>query len=98
MKHLPAIHHLFFVGFLAGGFLHAQEPAIPDTLKEEAQALSRAALEGNISYDIVESLTTEVGQRLAGSEAEKRARDWGVAKLKELGFENVHVEPFEVPL
>ena len=78
--------------------LTAQDQAIADSLREEAQALSQAALEKNIAYEVVESLTTEVGPRLAGSEAEKRARDWGVAKLKELGFENVHVEPFDVPL
>ncbi|MEQ7872704.1 M28 family peptidase [Sphingomonas sp. ASV193] len=46
------------------------------------------------AWDIVEGLTTEVGARLAGSAAEARARDWAVAKLRALGFSNVHVEPF----
>ena len=41
-------------------------------------------------------MTTEVGQRLAGTEAEARARDWGVAKFKALGFKNVRIEPFQV--
>ncbi|MCB1122316.1 MAG: M28 family peptidase [Verrucomicrobiae bacterium] len=69
-----------------------------DALAEVAQSLSQQALDENISFDVVESLTTEVGPRLAGSEAEARARDWAVAKLKELGFKNVRVEPFAVPL
>ncbi len=30
------------------------------------------------AWDIVEGLTTEVGQRLAATEAEARARDWAV--------------------
>ena len=48
------------------------------------------------AWDITEGLTTEVGQRLAGTEAEARARDWAVAKLRALGFANVRVEPFDM--
>ncbi|MEA2831634.1 MAG: carboxypeptidase [Bradyrhizobium sp.] len=48
--------------------------------------------------DIVEWLTTEVGQRLAATEAEARARDWAVRRLKAMGFANVHVEPFDMPV
>lgn len=55
---------------------------------------ARAATDG---YDIVEGLTTEVGQRLAGTEAEARARAWTVAKFKELGFQNVRIEPSTIP-
>ena len=57
-----------------------------------------AAPPPDLGYDIVEGLTTEVGQRLAGTEAEARARDWAVARLKALGFANVHVEPFDMPV
>lgn len=46
------------------------------------------------AWDIVEGLTTEIGPRLAGSEAEDRARDWGAEKLKALGFQNVKIEEF----
>lgn len=59
--------------------------------------LMEVALEGGYGYDITESLTTEVGARLAGSDAEARARDWAVAKFKEIGLENVRVEPFTIP-
>ncbi|WP_442681319.1 M20/M25/M40 family metallo-hydrolase [Sphingomonas sp. ASY06-1R] len=52
----------------------------------------------DVGYDIVEGLTTEVGQRLAGTEAEARARTWAVARLKALGFANVRVEPFDMPV
>jgi hypothetical protein len=57
-----------------------------------------AAPPPSTGYEIVEGLTTEVGQRLAGTEAEARARDWAVAHLKALGFANVHVEPFDMPV
>ena len=71
---------------------------IPTGVATTAQNLAEHALQDNIAYDIVESLTTEVGPRLAGTEAEGRARQWAVAKLQALGFDNVHVEPFQVPL
>lgn len=63
----------------------------------EVQKLIDMALAGSYGYDITESLTTEIGPRMAGTENEARARDWAVAKFKELGFENVRVEPFTVP-
>ncbi|HET7606771.1 MAG TPA: M20/M25/M40 family metallo-hydrolase [Sphingomicrobium sp.] len=60
-------------------------------------ALRDAALDDQYAWDITEGLTTEVGQRLAGTEAEARARNWAVARLKALGFSNVRVEPFDMP-
>ena len=50
------------------------------------------------AWDIVEGLTTEVGQRLAATDAEARARDWAVKRLTAMGFANVHVEPFTMPV
>jgi hypothetical protein len=50
------------------------------------------------AWNIVEGLTTEVGPRLAGTEAEARARAWSVAKLRGLGFSNVRVEEFDMPV
>ena len=50
------------------------------------------------AWDITEGLTTEVGQRLAATEAETRARDWALRRLKAMGFANVHVEPFTMPI
>jgi Zn-dependent M28 family amino/carboxypeptidase len=65
---------------------------------EAAAMLRDKAMAGSSAYSIVESLTTEVGPRLAGTEAEARARDWAVAKLKALGFRNVRIEPFDMPV
>ena len=62
----------------------------------QANTLISRSLDSRVGYDIINSLTTEVGPRLAGSEAEARARDWAVAKFKALGFKNVRVEPFLV--
>lgn len=50
----------------------------------------------NLAFEITAGLTTEVGQRLAGTEQEARARVWAVDKLRSLGFQNVRIEPFEI--
>ena len=62
------------------------------TLRDEALTNDHYA------WDIVEGLTTEVGQRLAATEAEARARDWAVRRLTAMGFANVHIEPFDMPV
>lgn len=73
------------------------EQVVASAASPEVQKLIDIALAGTHGYDITESVTTEVGPRMAGSEGEARARDWAVAKFKELGFENVRVEPFTIP-
>ncbi len=59
-------------------------------------ALRDQALNDDTAWNVVADLTTEIGPRLAGSEAEARARDWAVTRLKTLGFSNVRIEPFEI--
>lgn len=76
----------------------ATAEAIPDALADRASALMQAALENNAAHDIVVSLTTEIGPRLAGTEAEARARRWAVDRMTSLGLQNVRIQSFEVPL
>jgi len=73
------------------------QPALTEAQAKTADRLIDAGLEDDLAWDILESLTTEVGPRLGGSPAEARARDWGVAKLKALGFKNVRIETYEMP-
>jgi carboxypeptidase Q len=61
-------------------------------------AMRDAALESDtLAFSITEGLTTEIGPRLAGTEAEARARVWAVARLTGLGFSNVRIETFQMP-
>lgn len=66
-------------------------------LLETATLLAEAGKIDEEGIGFVEDLTTEIGQRLAGSPDEQRARDWAVARLKAMGFANVRVEEFTVP-
>ena len=61
-----------------------------------AAAADAALTQDRYAWDFVEGVTTEVGPRQAGTEAEKRGRDWAVAWLKRNGFANVADEPFEM--
>ena len=75
----------------------AETSPITDEQKKNAEALIQKALKSDLGYSIVESLTTEIGPRLGGSEAEKRARDWGVVVGERLGFDKVSIEEFTMP-
>ena len=87
---------------LFSSFSYAQEEAadsfsLSEAQLKTAQSLIEQALESDLAFEIVESLTTEVGPRLAGSESEQRARDWGVKLGKKLSFDKVSVEEFTMP-
>jgi carboxypeptidase Q len=79
------------LGLAALPALALAEPAATDPA-----GLRDLALKDDTAWQIVEVLTTEIGPRLAGTDAEARARDWAVARLKSLGFSNVRVDPFEI--
>ena len=80
---------------LAGLSFSVAAPAAPPTATE---AIRAAALSDRVAMDFTEGLTTEVGPRPAGTRQEARARDWAVAKLKALGFANVHAESYTMPV
>lgn len=71
-------------------------PGTPEALPMMTARLRDRGLSGSGAYDILESLTTEVGPRIAGSPAMGRAKDWAIAKMTALGFKNVHAEPFPI--
>jgi carboxypeptidase Q len=71
--------------------------AIPDTIATNVDQLIEKGLSDDVGYQFVEDLTTEVGPRLAGSDAEARARSWAVRELHELGFNTIRIEGFDIP-
>jgi carboxypeptidase Q len=80
----------------------AQSPVPPSPFPAQAIAtatqLRDGALNGSGAYAIVASLTTEVGARMAGTEADARAVRWAEARFKALGFDRVTLEPVNFPL
>ena len=61
------------------------------------ESVADEALESDgLAWDFVEGITTEVGPRQAGTEAEARGRAWSVAWLTRNGFANVTDEPYQM--
>jgi len=88
---LAAASTLFLSPSLALG-----APASPDSASV-ASIRDKAHQSDSFAYEIVEGLTTEIGPRQGGTEAEARARTWSVSKLKALGFDNVRIEEYQMP-
>ena len=78
--------------------LAAAVPVSAQTISPQVERLRGGALADDLALEITEGLTTEIGPRLAGTEAEARARAWAVRKLKSLGFANVRIETFDMPV
>lgn len=75
----------------------AQPTHIADAALARAATLRDAVLQDDTAWRVTESLTTEVGPRLAGSEADARAVDWAKAKFRALGYDKVWTEPVTFP-
>lgn len=92
---LPRAVCVFAVSLLAVVTLHA-EP-LGESALAEARALRERALADDTAYELIRSLTTQVGPRLAGSPGDARAVAWSIETLRALGFSNVRAEPVTVP-
>lgn len=62
-----------------------------------ARELRERALAGTGGYEIVADLTTRIGARMAGSEADARAVAWAVELLQGMDFDRVWTEPATFP-
>ncbi|HBL29623.1 MAG TPA: peptidase M28 family protein [Acidobacteria bacterium] len=71
--------------------------SLPEPLRTTAASLRDEAVRGTGAFEIVRSLTIEVGPRPAGSPGDKLAIAWGVRTMRELGLSNVRAEPVTVP-
>ncbi len=75
-------------------FAHEQDGSLySNEFLQKLIKLRDQALSDDLGYRITESLTTEVGARLAGSSNDAKAVAWAQSKFKELGFDRVTVEP-----
>ncbi|GAP64904.1 aminopeptidase [Mizugakiibacter sediminis] len=83
--------------FAAAAALAAAPTRIPEDAVRTAITLRDRALHDDTAWNLTESLTTEIGPRLAGSDNDLRAREWAIAKFKALGFDKVYTEPVTFP-
>lgn len=76
----------------------AHAAPLSDKQVQTLNTLKDAAMQADTSYDILQSLTTEVGARMVGTPASDKAEDWAVAKMQSLGFDKVWKEESETEL
>lgn len=99
MRSSPMLAAMLVATIAASAALAAppRETRIPDPAFATAAQLRERALQDRTSWQVVESLTTEIGPRLAGSEADARAVRWAEAKFKSLGYDKVWLQPVSFP-
>jgi carboxypeptidase Q len=62
-------------------------------------ALTKIAGEATMNshaFEFLSELSDEIGARVTGSPAEHKAEEWGAAKMKAIGLENVHLEKYTI--
>jgi carboxypeptidase Q len=91
------------LGFCLGGALavRADNRPAPKGPDEDGTkpALVKIAGEGMMdshAFQYLTELSDDIGSRVTGSPAERKAEEWGVAKMKAMGLENVHTEKYQL--
>src|SRR5258707_5299207 len=62
-------------------------------------ALTRIAGEGMMNshaFEFLTELSDDIGSRVTGSAADRKAAQWGVAKMKAIGLEDVQLEKYTI--
>ena len=102
MKIKPAVAALSFCLAISAA-IAAQKDSSSKSASFSKEVLNQAewvrdhAADDNKAMEILESLTTEVGPRMAGTAGDARAVQWAQAKFKQLGFDKVWIEPVQFP-
>src|SRR6266568_2898975 len=62
-------------------------------------ALVKIAGEGLMdshAFEYLTELSDDVGSRVTGTPGERKAEEWGMAKMRAIGLENVHAEKYQI--
>jgi carboxypeptidase Q len=96
-KQTLPIFAVILLGLCAAANAAEKSPAFSRADLGAAETLRTRALADATAYQLIESLTTEVGPRPAGSPGDKAAVAWGLREMNRLGFANVHTVDAVVP-
>jgi hypothetical protein len=91
MKLIKVVAIATFI-FTAPTFANSSIIPVSKETKDMAASLRDKAINDDNAYEILKSLTTEVGARHPGTPGEKAGIEWGIKKLKALGFDKVYTE------
>lgn len=97
-----AIHNKYIIALLAFllSVLTISSPAlaVQDDPGNVVRQLQATAGKSDMAWDLLASITSEVGPRMGGSDGDRRAVEWAVNKMHKMGFDRVWTEPVTFPL
>ncbi len=67
-----------------------------DGTKPALVKIAGQAMIDSHAFQYLTELSDDIGSRVTGSPAERKAEQWGVAKMKAIGLENVHTEKYQL--
>src|SRR6267378_4979630 len=67
-----------------------------DGTKPALVKIAGEGMMGSHAFQFLTELSDDVGSRVTGSPAERKAEEWGMAKMKAIGLENVHTEKYTI--
>jgi len=98
-----AVAAVVATGFCLGGafVVRADNRPAPKGPDEDGTkpALVKIAGEGMMdshAFQYLTELSDDIGSRVTGSPAERKAEEWGAAKMKAMGLQNVHTEKYQL--
>lgn len=86
---------LFMAGATALRADGAKGPAEDGTLPALTKIAGEAQMNSH-AFEFLRELTDDIGARVTGSSGDHQAEEWGVAKMKAMGLENVHLEKYTI--
>src|SRR5438128_8134513 len=67
-----------------------------DGTKPALVKIAGEAMIDSHAFQYLTELSDDIGSRVTGSPADRKAEQWGVAKMKAMGLENVHTEKYQL--
>ena len=102
MRRIAAVAGLAMACLWAGaGAAWARERTAPRGPEEDGTmpALVKIAGESMMeshAFQFLTELSDDIGARVTGSPEDKKAEEWGMAKMKSIGLQNVHTEKYQI--
>ncbi len=81
---------------LSAGLPARSNAAKDDVATPAMKAVAGQGMLGSHAFEFLTELTDDIGARVSGTPAAARAVDWGLAKMKAMGLENVHPEKWQL--
>src|SRR5471030_2182629 len=84
-----------WAGSKPSGTADPSSPAQDGTMPALA-AIAGQGMLSTESYDDLQELSDDIGGRVTGSPEAAKAVEWGLAKMRAMGLENVHAEKWQI--